>query len=333
MSFLWPKMLALLVVAPLLVAGYVRTLRQRAARVAALAAQGFVPSAASVAAARRRRRRRHVPFAFFLLAVTLLLGAVARPAASLSLPRREGTVILAFDVSNSMAATDLLPTRMDAAKAAAQTFVAKQPSTIKIGVVAFSDGGLVTQQPTDVRADVLAAIARLKPQGATSLGKGLFTALGAINGKPLVLDDQAAAGNFDSIDIGFFRSAAIVLLTDGENTSTPDPLEVAKLASAAGVRVYPVGIGSREGTVVKIDGFNVATKLDEDLLNNIASVSDGSYFQAADEASLARVYGKIDLHFTAPRKLTEVTGLVAAASTALLFVGAVLSLLWFGRLV
>ena len=124
-----------------------------------------------------------------------------------------------------------------------------------------------------------------------------------------------------------------MLLTDGENTSTPDPLEVAKLASAAGVRVYPVGIGSREGTVVKIDGFNVATKLDEDLLNNIASVSDGSYFQAADEASLARVYGKIDLHFTAPRKLTEVTGLVAAASTVLLFVGAVLSLLWFGRLV
>ena len=333
MSFLWPKMLALLVVAPLLVAGYVRLLRQRAARVAALAAQGFVPSAASAAAARRRRQRRHVPFAFFLLAVTLLLGAFARPAASLSLPRREGTVILAFDVSNSMAATDVLPTRMDAAKAAAKKFVAKQPSTIKIGVVAFSDGGLVTQRPTDVSADVLAAIARLKPQGATSLGKGLFAALGAINGKPLVLDDQAAVGNFDNVDIGFFRSAAVVLLTDGEDTSSPDPLEVAKLASAAGVRVYPVGIGSSEGTVVKIDGFNVATKLDEDLLTNIASVSDGAYFQAADETALVKVYGQIDLHFTAQRKLTEVTGLVAAASTVLLFVGAALSLVWTGRLV
>jgi Ca-activated chloride channel family protein len=330
MRFLWPKMLVLVVVgAPLLLVGYVALARQRARRVAALAAQGFVPTAATL----RTRRRRHVPFAFFLAAVTLLLAAFARPSASLSLPHREGTVILAFDVSSSMVATDLLPTRIDAAKAAARTFVARQPSSIKIGVVAFSDGGLVTQAPTDVKADVLAAIDRLKPQGGTSLGKGVFTALNAIAGKPIELDDQAVAGNFDNLDVGYFSSAAIVLLSDGENTSTPDPLEVAKLASAAGVRIYPIGIGSTDGTVVKIDGFSVATKLDEEMLTNIASVSDGAYFNATDEASLVKVYDKIDLKFTSEPRRTEITGLVAGVSTLLLFVGAGLSLAWFGRVV
>ena len=329
MSFLWPKMLIVLAVAPALVAGYVTLVRRRARRAGALAAQGFVPTAATL----RRRRLRHVPFAFFFLAVILLLVAIARPAATFSLPHREGTVILAFDVSNSMAATDLAPTRMDAAKAAARTFVGKQPSTIKIGVVAFSDGGFVTQRPTDVRSDVLAAIDRLKPQGATSLGKGVFTALNAIAGKPIVLDDQAATGNFDNVDIGYYSSAAIVLLSDGENTSSPDPLEVAKLASAAGVRIFPIGIGSSDGTVVSIDGFNVATALDDTMLTNIASVTDGTYFHAADTASLNTIYGKIDLHFASEAKLTEITGAVAGISTLLLCLGAALSLMWFGRLV
>jgi Ca-activated chloride channel family protein len=232
-----------------------------------------------------------------------------------------------------MVATDLEPTRMDAARAAAKTFVQKQPSSIKIGIVAFSDGGLVTQQPTELRADLLAAIDRLKPQGGTSLGKGVFTALNAIAGKPIVLDDQAAAGNFDNLDIGYYRSAAIVLLSDGENTSSPDPLEVAKLASAAGVRIYPIGIGSPDGTVVKIDGFSVATKLDEEMLTSIASVSDGTYYRATDAASLSKIYSTIDLRFTSEPKRTEVTGLVAGVSTVLLFIGAALSLLWFGRVV
>ena len=328
MSFLSSKMLACLVVVPLLVMAYVALLQRRARRVAELAAQGFVATGPL-----RRRGVRHVPFAIFLVAIALLVVALARPTTNLSIPHREGTVMLAFDVSNSMLATDLSPTRMEAAKAAARTFVKKQPSSIKIGVVAFSDGGLTTQQPTDVKADVLASIERLKPAGGTSLGKGVFTALSAIAGKPITLDDKAAQGNFDDINIGYFRSAAIILLTDGENKSTPDPLEVAKLASVAGVRIYPIGIGSADGTVVKIDGFSLATKLDEALLTDMASVTDGAYFQAADGASLAKVYDKIDLRFTRESKHTEITGLVAGGAALLLFLGASLSLLWLGRLV
>jgi len=122
-------------------------------------------------------------------------------------------------------------------------------------------------------------------------------------------------------------------LAPDENTSTPDPLEVAKLASAAGVRIFPIGIGSNDGTVVSIEGFNVATALDEKMLTNIASVTDGTYFHATDAASLATIYGKIDLHFASEAKLTEITAAVAGVSALLLCLGAALSLVWFGRLV
>jgi Ca-activated chloride channel homolog len=330
MSFLWPKMLVLAIVgAPLIIAGYVALTRRRAHRAADLAAQGFVPTTSR----RRRRVVTHLPFAFFLAAVITLLVAMARPAMSVGLPTREGTVILAFDVSNSMLATDLQPTRIDAAKKAARAFVDKQPSSIKIGVVAFSDGGLITQQPTNVKTDVMKAIDRLTPIGATSLGQGIFTALNAIAGKPIALTEQQLSGNLDDVDIGYYGNGAIVLLSDGENTSNPDALEVAKLASVAGVKIYPIGIGSPQGTVLQLDGFSVATALNEDLLTQIAKVTDGQYFNAQDSASLAKVYNSIDLKLVTEAKKTEVTAIVTGLSIALMLVGAGLSLAWLGRLV
>jgi Ca-activated chloride channel family protein len=328
MSFLWPQMLVLLAAVPLVVAAYLSAVRRRARRAADLAAQGFVPTAS----ARRLRRLRHLPFAFFLGALILLLAAFARPEMSVGLPRREGTVILAFDVSNSMRAHDLKPTRMDAAKAAARAFVEKQPKTIKIGVVAFSDGGLVTQQPTTVKADVLAAINRLTPLGATSLGQGIFTSLSAIAGKPIAVDPNALTSD-DKIDIGYYGFAAVVLLSDGENTSKPDPVDVAQLATVAGVRIYPIGIGTTQGAVVDLDGFSVATTLDEAVLTKIASDTGGTYFKAADASALTKIYDKLDLRVTSEAKRTEVTSVVTGVSVLLLVVGGALSLLWFGRLV
>lgn len=329
MSFVWPQALVLLALVPAALVGYRALLQRRDRRVAELAAQGFVATSASA----RRRRLRHVPFGFFLAALALLLVAMARPQASVSIPKRQGTVILAFDVSSSMVATDLAPTRLKAAQDAAKAFVDEQPDSIRFGVVAFSDGGLVTQQTTDVRADVLAAIDRLTPQGGTSLGKGIFTSLGAIAGKPIVLDDAAVEGDFDNVDIGYFGSAAIVLLSDGENTAEPDPVAVAELASVAGVNIHTIGIGSPQGTVVEIDGFNVATALDEETLARIAEVTDGTYSAAADPEALKDVYGSIDLQLEREADETEVTGLVAGVSALLLVVGATLSLVWFGRLV
>ena len=328
MSFASPSMLVALLLVPALVAGYVALQRRRARLLAGLAAEALLPTPAA-----RRSRRRHVPFALLTLATALALLSLARPSTNLSIPHREGTVILAFDVSNSMLATDLKPTRLDAAKAAAKTFVEKQPSTIKIGVVAFSDNGLTTQAPTSVRADVLAAIGRLAPEGGTSLAAGIFTSLSAIAGKPIALSQEALNGNLDHVDIGYFGSATVLLLSDGENTAQADPLEVAKLASTAGVRVYTVGIGSPQGTVVTIDGFNIATALDEKQLTDIASVTNGKYFLAQDSASLASIYSSVKLAFVSHGQKTEITGLFAGAAAILLIVGATLSMLWFGRVV
>jgi Ca-activated chloride channel homolog len=361
MHFVWPTLLVLLAIVPVLMFFYARMMKGRARRVAELAAKGFSPNAAAL----KLGKRRHIPFAFFLVGLTMLLGSLARPQTTVSIPKREGTIILAFDVSNSMRAEDLKPTRMDAAKVAARAFIAKQPSNIKLGVVALSDGSLVTQQPTFDREAVLNAVNRLTAQGATSLGRGLLTALGSIAGKPIKFTpssddpsnaspdsnppdtappdtataagqpnvDAAPAGSIDSVDIGYFGSAAIVLLSDGENTATPDPLEVAKLSSTAGVKIYAVGVGSGEETVIDVGGFKVATVLDEEMLQGIAKFSDGAYFRADDADTLSKIYSSIKLEWKSIPERTEITGLVAGLSAIVLTIGSLLSLLWFGRLV
>jgi Ca-activated chloride channel family protein len=271
--------------------------------------------------------------ALLLSAVVLLLAAVARPEIGVPLPRREGTVLLAFDVSSSMVATDLTPTRMDAAKAAARTVVEHQPATVLVGVVAFGTSGLVTQQPTADRASVLAAIDRLQPSGGTALGSGLQTALSAITGKAVVVDAPGSSVEPQGPDLGYHGSAAVVLFSDGENTAEPDPVAVADLASSAGVRVYPVGIGSPQGTVIEVDGFQLATALDEPTLRTIADRTDGRYVAAADGPALAAVADAIDLEWKVQTEHIEVTALLAAAAGLLVLVAAGLSLAWSGRVV
>lgn len=329
MSFLWPTMLVFLVAVPVAVLAYVRVAASRKVRAGTLTSMGFAPTSA----ARQRGSARHVPAALFVTALAVMVVAFARPQMSVGLPHREGVVILAFDVSNSMRATDLKPTRMDAAKAAAHEFVDAQPDSIKIGVVAFNNGALITQAPTSDRTDTLAAIDRLTPAGATSLGQGMFAALSAIAGKPLTVPKDATPADLENVDIGFYSSAAIVLLSDGENTAGPDAEAVADLASTAGVHIYPIGIGSTDGSVVQIDGFSVATALDEQTLTKIASVTNGTYYNAADTKTLTQVYKNIDLRTVTDPKKTEVTALFAGISTVLMLIGGVMSMMWFGRLV
>jgi Ca-activated chloride channel homolog len=329
MSLDRPWFLASLVLVPLLVVGYAGMVRRRTQRAERLAAEGLVQTTA----ARRRYRRRHVPFVLFAAALALVCIALTRPAMTLTLPQREGTVILAFDVSNSMRADDLEPTRIEAAKAAATAFVERQPSSIRIGVVAFGDSAVTVLKPSNVKDDVTAAIERLSVNGGTSLGQGLFTSLSTIAGKPLSIDEDALQSESSVVDIGFFGSSAIVLLSDGENTSNPDPLDLAEVAASAGVRIHAIGIGTKEGAVVEVDGFNVATALDDELLTEIADVTDGTYNQADDAEALAGIYDSIDLEFKRVEKPREVTALFAGAGALLLALGAFLSIVWFGRVI
>lgn len=328
MSFLAPYVLLGLVLVPVAIGLQARALRRRAARRAELAATGLVLSSP-----RRLRRMQHLPFALFVVALTLMIVGTARPQANLGIPRKEGTVVLAFDTSNSMLATDLEPSRMEAAKTAARTFVEKQPKEIRIGVVSFGDGAAVLQTPTWERPDVLAAIDRLHAGGGTSVGQGLFAALGAIAEKPLEFNPEALNSESGEVDLGYFGSAAIVLLSDGENTGPPDPLAVAKLASLAGTSVHTVGLGSEAGTVVEIDGFSVATALDVGLLTQVAEATGGTYSGAEDSEALKKVYESLDLRFVREGPPTELTALFGAVGGLVALVAAALSLGWFGRVV
>jgi Ca-activated chloride channel family protein len=230
-----------------------------------------------------------------------------------------------------MAADDIEPTRLEAAKEAARQFVQNQPPTVLVGVVAFSNGGLVVQKPTDDRAALLAAVDRFSPQGGTSLGQGIFTSLNAIAGAPIAIAEDSLEQDGETIQIGDFPSAVIILLSDGENTSQPDPLTIAQVAAEAGVRIYPIGIGSPAGSVLEIEGYNVLSQLDEGVLEQIAGLTNGAYFRAEDAAELQEVYNNIDLRLTVRGEKMEATSLFAVIGLALFMVAGVASLSWFGR--
>jgi Ca-activated chloride channel homolog len=329
MTFRSPWMLGLLPLVPIMVAAYVSSTRRKARRAAALADQGLV----ATASASRMRIRRHVPFGLFAAALALLLVGTARPMTTVETPRREGTVILAMDVSNSMRADDVKPSRLEAAKIAARAFVQRQPDAVRIGVVAFGDGAVVVQTPTNAHVDVIKALDRLTTQGGTSLGQALVTSLSAIAGKPVTIDPEALASDSAQVDIGYFGSATVVLLSDGEETGRPDPVDMAEVASVAGVRVHTIGVGTPAGTVLQVDGFSVATALDAELLEEVASITDGTYHEGNDAAGLAAISRTIDLRFKLVSEHTEVTGLFSAGGAVLLLAGALLSVLWFGRVV
>lgn len=339
MTFIWPALLWLALLAPLLMVLYLRVQRQRRARLARYGSLGLVGASGG---GRVPAWSRHLPPALFLAALLILLVSLARPQARVSLPRLEGTVILAFDVSRSMAATDMEPTRMEAARAAAQSFVEGQPATVRIGVVAFSNSGLEVQVPTDDQEAILAAINRLEPQRGTSLGQGILAALTAlaadtdddglgVGGENEAPGGEEQPGAIAAPAVANPESTVIVLFSDGENNEAPDPLEAAVAAREQGVRVYTVGLGSAEGTTLELDGFNVHTQLDEAMLQQIAQVSGGTYHRALDPDALTGIYDDVAAQLVVRAQEMEVTSLLAGAGIVLLLLGGALSLVWFGR--
>ena len=275
-----------------------------------------------------------MPFGLLLVALAALVFASARPMATITTPRREATVVLAIDVSNSMAATDVKPSRLGAAKIAAEAFVRRQPAGVRVGVVAFGPTAVIVQPPTFEHAEVLQAIDHLSVGGGTSLGAGILTSLDAIAGKTIRVNQAALAqDNSGEFDIGYYGGATIVLISDGEDTSQTNPVTMARVASVAGVRVQTIGVGTAAGTTVQIGGFTVATALDSQTLKAVATVTNGSYHQVDDPAGLTAISKKIDLHFTVVTQYTEITALFAAGAAMLLVAGALISALWFGRVV
>ena len=333
MKFIWPTLLLTLFCVPLLVLLYFRLQTRRRRFAARYGSLGLVHDAVGKGIGFRR----HVPAMVFLLGITILIFSLARPKATVSVPKIEGTVILTFDVSGSMVANDLQPTRMEAAKAAAKQFVQKQPTGISIGVVAFSDGGISVQAPTDNREETLATIERLVPRRGTSIGNGILVALNTIAvdaGDPPILKSNGPSSSNQTpapSPQGWYPSAVIVLLTDGENNQSPDPVAAADLAADLGVRVYTVGIGSAAGTTIEVEGFTVHTSLDEAMLQNISSTTGGVYYNAGDEEQLRKIYNDLKPKLSIKPEDMELTSIFAGVGMIVFLIGGMLSLLWFGH--
>jgi Ca-activated chloride channel family protein len=228
---------------------------------------------------------------------------------------------------------------MDAAKEAARQFVLSQPPSVQIGVVAFSDSGFTVQAPTNEQMAVLATIDRLKPERGTSLGNGILMSLEAI-AKAQKGDDASYYTNLTltpapsptPMPRGIYTSAAIVMLTDGENTTSPDPLDAAQTAADRGVRIHTVGIGSAAGSILKIEGYSIRSQLDEDMLQRISRLTDGVYYNAENEQELLDIYNNLNPQLVIRPEEMEVTAVLAGVSIVLLLIGAAFSLVWFSRL-
>lgn len=334
MTFISPIMLLSLLLIPPLAVLYLRVQRRRRQAIARYGSFGLTQSNSG----RLPGLRRHLPALIFLIGLAILAVAMARPQTVISMPRIAGTVILAFDVSGSMAADDVAPTRIEAAKAAARTFVERQPLTVQIGVVAFSEGGFSVQAPTNDRDAILASINRLSPQRGTSLAYGILAALNTIE----LMQRQEETRYYTNLTPsatptptpmpqGTYAPAVVVLLTDGENNIPPNPLAEAQAAADRGVRIYTVGIGTAGGATLQVEGFSVHTQLDEGMLKQIAELTDGVYYNAADEEDMREVYENVGAQLIVKPEQTEVTAVFAGASILALLVGAMFSLLWFNR--
>ncbi|MEO8145491.1 MAG: VWA domain-containing protein [Betaproteobacteria bacterium] len=345
-SFAWPEMLWLLLLLPALIGLYVWLLRRKRKGAVRYANLGMIKEAMGVGS----KFRRHVPPVLFLLAIAMLIVAMARPSATVTLPTQKQTIVLALDASGSMRAKDVLPSRLEAAQAAAKQFVADLPTKAQVGIVTFAATATLVQPPTNDREAINAAIDRMQLQRATATGSGLIVSLAtlfpdagfdvstALFGRDAPRNAPIGEGrkdpkkDFKPVPPGSYNSAVIILLTDGQRTTGPDPIEIAKMAADRGVRVYTVGFGTTSGEVIGFEGWSFRVRLDEETLKTIATMTQGEYFHAGTAADLKKVYETLNSRLSLEKKETEVTALFSAVAALLTLLAGLLSILWFNRI-
>ena len=342
MSFVWPTLLWLLLLLPLIVALYFWVLRRKRKTTVRLASIAV----AKLAAGKGPGWRRHVPPLLMLLALAALIVAVARPTATITLPLAERTIMLAMDVSGSMRAEDVKPNRLVASQEAAKSFVNNLPREVRVGVVSFAGTAAVVQAPTTSREDVIKAIERFQLQRGTATGSGIILSLATLfpddgieiqhitgqrNFPGGEIGRKKDAKSVTKVEPGSYNSAAIIMLTDGQRTTGPDPLDAAKMAADHGIRVYTVGVGTTNGEVIGFEGWSMRVRLDEETLKNVSLLTHGEYFYAGTAEDLKKVYESLSSRMVVERKETEVTSFFAAVGALLSLLAAGLSLWWFGR--
>ena len=357
-QFVWPRLLWLLASLPLWLGLYVAWQRR--------GVQRAWPTASMNTGATNMRFTRHAPALLVLLGLAGMLVAIARPQAILLLPSRIDTVMLAIDSSGSMRATDVQPSRIEAAQAAAKSFVLGQPGQVKLGVVSVAGAAALVQAPTDQRDLVIQAIDQLSLQPGSALGSGIVIALHAMlpgsgldvrglidgettppasTGAPLGGPTPAPTGpapgaaprqpiSLPKVPPGSNTAAAIVLLSDGQGNAGPDPIKMAQVAADLGVRVYTVGVGTAQGTVLKAQGMQMRVKLDEASLKKIAEITKAEYFSADNRQDLLQIYQSLSSKIVLKKhRRTEVSALCALLGMLMLSWGCAWAWWRHGRIV
>jgi Ca-activated chloride channel family protein len=276
MNFLWPQFLWFAAALPLLVLLYIWLMRRRRKVALQYASLSIVKEAMGA----RHSFKRHIPPLLFLLALAAMVLSMARPVAVVTLPSNQQTIMLAMDVSGSMRATDVLPSRLVAAQNAAKAFIQELPRHVKVGIVAFAGSAQVAQLPTTNREDLVTAIDRFQLQRATATGNAIVISLATLfpddgidlqslqtgrdRQRGFAIDgEKKEKKDRQPVAPGSYTSAAIIMLTDGQRTTGVDPLDAAKLAADRGIRVYTVGIGTVDGETIGFEGWSMRVRLDE----------------------------------------------------------------------
>ncbi len=351
MHFVWPEALWTLLTLPLLWAAYVWMIKRQRAQ-----ALRF-PSLMLLRPALQGQRawRRHVPPLLLWLALACTLLALGRPFARVALPSDYMTLVMALDVSRSMLAQDVPPSRIEAAKDAAKAFIRELPPQVRVGIVSFAGSAQLAQQVTDQREDLLAAIDRFELQRGTATGSGLLLALstlmpdagiqlesalygasfgsaGAMGGaRPLGSAPASSTAKPPPVPVGSYTAGAIILLSDGRRTTGPDPMDAARQAADLGVRVHTVAFGTPDGVIPGLEGYSFFARVDEETLQAVAKATGGEFFRAQNAQDLAHIYAKLSSRVAVETRETEVSVLMGLAALLLVVSSLGLSMVWLRR--
>jgi Ca-activated chloride channel family protein len=349
MSFLWARSLLLLGLIPLLVLFYIFLLRRRRRFTVRYSSLSLIREAAS----HQSRWKRHLPFALFLLAIASLVFALGRPVATVTVPLNKATTILTMDVSISMCSNDIPPNRLEAAKNAAKDFVRTQVSNRQVGIVAFAGFAELIQPPTDSLQLLDTAVESLTPARRTAIGSAILRAIDAIS----EVDSRVPASDLSATDTGSVKPAEqfaphiIVLLTDGASNAGPPPLSAAAQAAERGLRVYTIGFGTNNPSVMDCgnqfqendffgggggfgpgfgqgrgNGFN--REIDDTTLRQIADLTGGKYYTAASAGELANAFRNLPTYVITTKQTTEITAFFSAFAAFIAVLALFLSMRW-----
>jgi Ca-activated chloride channel family protein len=343
MELLWPGSLYLWGLIPLIILIYIWVLRRRKPFAVRYSSLSLVRDALP----KQSQWRRHFPFVLFLLALTTLIYAFARPMQLVTIPASNATIILAMDVSRSMCSTDILPSRLEVAKESAMTFIQDQKANTQIGIVVFAGFAVVAQPPTTDRELLVNTVRNLTTARRTAIGEGILTSLDALS----EIDENITSPYSGIAPVpyppGEYAPAIIVLLTDGANNTGAEPLLAAQMAAERGVRVFTIGFGTDHNDTIPncgpADTFNpndfgqffgggggggFRREIDEETLIQVADATGGSYHLAESAGELQEVFENLPTQLITITETIEISVMFVVLGALLITLAIALSILW-----